>query len=319
MSLSVIIPTYRSVPFMGELIDSIVNNNYDGEFEILFGIDNCEETLEYIKSNVFPDNFFFYYFTENNGPYIIKNTLSELTKYNNILFFDGDDIMTENMLNEIDTSLDKYDCVKPKFANFKDSKGNRNFEYGDSLYGEGVFGIKKEIFHIMNGFEGWKCAADSDFMGRIYKLKRKILLTPTVLFHRRIHNDSLTRRPDTGYASQMRAKYFSISKNKKDQIILDQMIKGDYQLLDTKTKVLSQSISHIKEDEINLAKELKEKKHKLLDTIFRDTPKEIKEPKQPQVINYSQVNRNTNHQTNNVLNNALKKAKLENIRKNFGR
>jgi glycosyltransferase involved in cell wall biosynthesis len=319
MSLSVIIPTFDSVEFIGELVTSIQNNKYDNEFEILFGIDGCEKTLEYVKTQEFPKNFFFYYFTENGGPYIIKNTLSELARYDKLFFFDSDDIMLDTLLSEVDNSLDKYDCVKPKFLNFKDYKGNRNFSSDGSLYGEGVFGIKKEIFLNMNGFEGWKVAADSDFMGRIYKFNKKINLTSDVLFHRRLHNKSLTRRKDTGYASQMRADYFKISKNKKGGVVLDEMKMGDYQVLNLDTNTLSQSIVQIQNEEINLAKELKEKKHKFLETIFSERTRNIPENKQPKTINYAQVNKTTNHQTNSVINTALKKAKLENLKKNFGR
>jgi glycosyltransferase involved in cell wall biosynthesis len=319
MSLSVIIPTFDSVEFIGELVTSIQNNTYDNEFEILFGIDGCEKTLEYVKTQEFPKNFFFYYFTENGGPYIIKNTLSELARYDKLFFFDSDDIMLDTLLSEVDNSLDKYDCVKPKFLNFKDYKGNRNFSSDGSLYGEGVFGIKKEIFLNMNGFEGWKVAADSDFMGRIYKFNKKINLTSDVLFHRRLHNKSLTRRKDTGYASQMRADYFKISKNKKGGVVLDEMKMGDYQVLNLDTNTLSQSIVQIQNEEINLAKELKEKKHKFLETIFSERTRNIPENKQPKTINYAQVNKTTNHQTNSVINTALKKAKLENLKKNFGR
>jgi len=319
MSLSVIIPTFDSVEFIGELVTSIQNNKYDNEFEILLGIDGCEKTLEYVKTQEFPKNFFFYYFTENGGPYIIKNTLSELSRYDKLFFFDSDDIMLDTLLSEVDSSLDKYDCVKPKFLNFKDHKGNRNFSSDGSLYGEGVFGIKKEIFLNMNGFEGWKVAADSDFMGRIYKFNKKINLTSDVLFHRRLHNKSLTRRKDTGYASQMRADYFKISKNKKGGVVLDEMKMGDYQVLNLDTNTLSQSIVQIQNEEINLAKELKEKKHKFLETIFSERTRNIPENKQPKTINYAQVNKTTNHQTNSVINTALKKAKLENLKKNFGR
>jgi hypothetical protein len=37
------------------------------------------------------------------------------------------------------------------------------------------------------------------------------------------------------------------------------------------------------------------------------------------VIDYNRVNQNSNTQTTNTLNNALKKAKLENLKKNYGR
>jgi glycosyltransferase involved in cell wall biosynthesis len=319
MSLSVIIPTFDSIEFLAELISSIESNTYDKDFEVLIGIDNCDKTLEFVKTQEFPPNYFFYYFIENGGPYIIKNTLSELAKYDKLFFFDSDDIMLDGLLNEVDNSLDKYDCVKPKFVNFKDYKGRRNFSNDGSLYGEGVFGIKKELFLNMSGFEGWKVAADSDFMGRLYKFNKKINLTQNVLFHRRLHNKSLTRRSDTGYASSMRAEYFKISKNKTGGVVLDEMKKGDYQVLDLISNTLSQSVLQIETEKSNLEKEMKEKKHKLLESIFSDRPRNIIENKQPKTIDYTQVNKITNHQTNSVVSTALKKAKLENLKKNFGR
>ena len=69
----------------------------------------------------------------------------------------------------------------------------------------------------------------------------------------------------------------------------------------------------------DVLKELKEKKHKFLETIFSERTRNIPENKQPKTINYAQVNKTTNHQTNSVINTALKKAKLENLKKNFGR
>ena len=166
----------------------------------------------------------------------------------------------------------------------------------------------------MNGFEGWRCAADSDFMGRLYKLRRKINLTNIILFHRRVHGDSLTMSKETGYASEIRGKYFSISKNKTDHGPLPKLEKADYKMLDNQTKTWSESISTIEQRKIDLQKELKEKKHKLLDSIFGDTPKEAPQ-KEIKVVNYTQVNRITNHQTRSNLGNALKKAKLEEIRR----
>jgi len=78
LSLSLIIPTYKNVNFLPELFNSIIRNDYNDEFEVLVGIDNCYETLNYVYENEFPSNFKFYFFIENNGPYLIKNTLAEI-------------------------------------------------------------------------------------------------------------------------------------------------------------------------------------------------------------------------------------------------
>jgi hypothetical protein len=130
-------------------------------------------------------------------------------------------------------------------------------------------------------------------------MKRKINLTSNILFHRRLHPKSLTLSNETGYASQIRGKYFRMSKNKTNFGPLTILEKADYQMLDNTTIEWSESISVIEQNEVDLIKDLKDKKHRLLETIFQNLPKEVK--------------------TTNTLNNALKKAKLENLKKNYGR
>lgn len=314
MSLSIIVPTYKNVEFLDELFNSFKKNVVNFPHEYLIGIDDCEQTKKYIEEQEFPENFFFFYFVENVGPYKIKNTLSEVAKYDNLFFFDSDDYMTESCLSEINKLLYKYECIKPKFINFKDTNDSRVYIDGNGLHGEGVFAIRKNVFLGMNGFEGWRCAADSDFMARLYKLRRKINLTNVILFHRRIHGSSLTMSEETGYASEIRGKYFTISKNKTDHGPLPKLEKADYKMFDNETKTWSEPISSIELKEIDLQKELKEKKHKLLESIFSNGPKEVPQ-KEIKVVNYNQVNRITNRQTQTNLGNALKKAKLEEIRR----
>lgn len=318
MSISIIIPTYDNLEFIDELINSINENKTSFDYEVLFGIDNCEKTKQYIEENKFPDHFKFFYFLENVGPYKIKNTLSEISTNDNLLFFDSDDVMTPSCIEEINNKLDKYECVKPKFINFKDKGGNRNFEDGNGLYGEGVFGIHKKLFLSMNGFEGWRCAADSDFMGRLYKSKRKIHLTSSILFHRRIHNKSLTRDPKTGYASRVRGEYFRISKNKTDHGPLPFLSTANYVYFNKDNSEWEYDFQPIKKEVVDNELEMKQKKQQLISSVFDGTKREIL-PKQPKTIDYDTVNQNTNYQTSSKINSALSKAKLENIQKRFGR
>jgi glycosyltransferase involved in cell wall biosynthesis len=316
MSLSVIIPTYNNVNFLDELFNSINKNKVNFPFEVLIGIDHCEKTKEYIKNKVFPPNFFFFYFLENVGPYKIKNTLSEVAKYDNLFFFDSDDIMTDSCLFELNNLITKYECIKPKFVNFRGTGFGKIYFEDKGLYGEGVFAIHKKLFLSMNGFEGWRCAADSDFMGRIYKMKRKINLTKNILFHRRLHPNSLTSCQETGYSSQIRRYYFGISKSKKDYGPLPTLERSDYQMLDNTSTEWTDPISVIELNENELVKEMKNKKHQLLEIIFQNSPKEVKH-NEIKVIDYNKVNRITNTNTSSVLGGAIRKAKLDQLKKNY--
>lgn len=211
--LSILIPTYNNVQYLDECIESILTSGNEYSYEVLFGIDGCEKSLEYFRNRVLPDNFKVFLFTENGGPYTIKNTLASISNSNTLMFFDSDDIMGDLMIGNTINNIKSYICIKPKLVNFNDDTGNIDTKRS-KLFGEGVFSIRKDVFMSMNGFEPWICAADSDFMGRLYKSKVPILHTPDIMFYRRIHSSGLTSRPDTGLRSILRSKYARISKQK---------------------------------------------------------------------------------------------------------
>lgn len=315
MSISVLIPTYKNVEYLAELFLSIESNNFANDYEVLLGIDNCDETLEYVLSNKFPNNFKFIFFKQNYGPYIIKNTLFELSQYDKIFYFDSDDIMLPSLLSEMNRLLDHYDCVKPKYLNFKDSFDGKIFEKESNVFGEGVFGMKKETFKIMNGFEGWRVAADSDFMGRYYKTNPKLINTKEVLFHRRLHPKSLTINPETNYSSQIRHRYYQLSKNKThNDIKLENMLVGEYEDVTDSSKIYSLDEQYHLEEQIK--EQIQKNKMEQLSLFFFNRPKNVIKNPEINKLNYQQINLSSNSETPSNLDIAIKKAKLENIQKN---
>jgi len=319
MSVSLIIPSFDSISFLDELFKSIESQNFTKDLEVMIGIDNCEKTTEYVFSKTFPLNFTFYFFEKNYGPYVIKNTLANFAKHENIVFFDSDDVMMEDFIKVIVDKLNMFECVKPKYLNFNDDNGERTFVEEKSQFGEGVFGIKKELFLNLNGFEGWKVAADSDFMGRLYSIGTKVHLTNKVLFHRRLHSQSLTIRPDTGYVSQLRARYYKLSKQKNNKPINDELVTGIYKKIDLIEKTMTDPVGSDHNDDIMEQHEKKLQKQKMLESIFNNKQKEIKPKSETKQINYTKINSNQSNYSQGSKISALKKAKLENLKKNFGR
>ena len=211
---SIILPTHNNVNFIDESLDSIITSIKNLDCEILVGIDGCEKTLNYIKNKKFDYRIKFFYFNKNSGPYVVKNTLCKISKSENIIFFDSDDIMKENMVSLLLSELSSNDFVKPMYCDFTDGKKIPEVSKTNK-YGEGVFAIRRQLFLEMNGFEPWRCAADSDFMGRLYKNNKKFSFTDDVVFYRRVHPNSLTQNPETCSWSKLRAHYYKLSKNKK--------------------------------------------------------------------------------------------------------
>lgn len=213
-SISIVIPTFNNVKFIDECLQSIISDCNDVEYEILVGIDGCENTLEYVNENCEKyENVKFYFFKERLGPYIIKNTLSSYTKYENLFFFDSDDILKKNSIDLILLNLEKYKIVRFNFLNFTE---NINRPTNSYKFSDGVFAIKKDFFMSMGGFEPWICGADTEFEWRTSKNTNSILILPNQLFYRRIHNQSLTNNPETNFSSKIRTDNQQKILDKKD-------------------------------------------------------------------------------------------------------
>jgi glycosyltransferase involved in cell wall biosynthesis len=209
--VSIIIPTYDGVEYIEECVNSIKNQKIDFNFEILIGVDNCKETLKYIEDNKdFYKDIRLFYFRENVGPFIIKNTLIDLTKYDNILFFDSDDIMVDNMLINFYQEVKKVDLVRFNYLNLR-----KNLEHSNPLTAWGVFGVKKSVFDKFVCFEPWKCAADSEFIERVSFHKISSTTVQGVSFYRRLHDKNLTIKSETNMKSELRKGY----KNQIDKKI----------------------------------------------------------------------------------------------------
>lgn len=316
MSLSLIIPTFKNVEYLKELFESIEKSKFQSELEVLIGIDACEDTLNFIYDNQFPTNFNFYYFTNNVGPYLIKNTLVEISSFEKLFFFDSDDIMMPDLLSIVNEKLDTFDCIKPKYVEFEDISNKREYKKEKGTFGEGVFGIKKTLFLSINGFEGWRVAADSDFMARLYNSNKRVYYSPHILFHRRVHKNSLTVHPDTGLASKLRAGYYYKSKNKKKNMItLSELKTSEFQFVNYKTKTLSdkfnEEIPELSEDEL----ERKRKRDEAVNSLFSNQPTIVSPKPNQKQIDYGRINKQTNRPISSHLSVALKKAKLEEIRR----
>ena len=227
--ISIIIPTFNVPEFLDECLESIFNQKTNINYEIIVGIDNCEKTLEHIKNKQeFYKKIKVFYFNEKVGPYVIKNNLIRETRYNNLLFFDSDDIMNDSLLEMINPFYKTHDVVRFNFQNFNIVKDNINLTTIENSIG--VFGIKKKIFEDFNGFENWICQADSEFKRRTEYVGVRTMKLEEVIFKRRIHENNLTRHKNTNMKSSLRYQYIKEIKIKPKDRNPDKLTK-QYDLL----------------------------------------------------------------------------------------
>lgn len=209
--ISIIIATYGSPWYLKQCFDSLKKSCKQAgcSFEILVGIDSCEATLNEV--DLYPDiNFFF--FKERVGCYVIKNSLVSVAKSENILFFDSDDIMSDDGIREILKGLSISSHVRFKFFQFLD-KDNFTPSSIPNYYGCGVFAIKEFMLNLFVGFYPWMCAADTEFEWRLKYHNVPTVYIDTPLFYRRVHNLALTKNDEYGMKSDYRRNM--------TQIILD--------------------------------------------------------------------------------------------------
>jgi glycosyltransferase involved in cell wall biosynthesis len=198
--ISIIIPAYKATKYIDECVSSIKGNV---EHEILIGVDGCEETYNHIKHL---DNVFF--FPKNMGPFVIKNTLADVAKYEKLLFFDSDDIMDVGALDRLAKVVNSVDYVKLNYINFNNNRSR--IDLFAHKMNDAIIAIDKKIFNNLNGFYPWRCGADTEFTNRLVFNKMKSITPPDAFYYRRLHGENLTMKKETGHGSSIRNEYVNI-------------------------------------------------------------------------------------------------------------
>lgn len=204
--ISIIIPAYKAEKYIDECISSLTAVGV----EILIGVDACETTLNHIiNKGLYPDlGVSLFYFPKNVGPYVIKNTLIDIAKNDNVLFFDADDIMQSGTLEQFYNAIQRNDYVKLNYMNFQ-----KTITKNGQIMNDAVIGIKKDVFNKLNGFYPWRCGADTEFGYRLWHNGFKQKTLEGINYFRRLHGENLTMRKDLGHGSSIRNQYCNIINN----------------------------------------------------------------------------------------------------------
>lgn len=210
--LSVVVPTFDNISYLVECLQSVVASCKDVcNYEILLGIDNCYKTLELLDRHPIFSNraIKILFFSKRVGPYVIRNSLAKISKYDNILFFDSDDVLMKDAVKTLMNKFSGKEILKYKFYNFVHGKDYNDVENLalSPMFSHGSFLIKKQKFIEMNGFFGWKCGADTEFDDRCIGINQKIHKLDVPIFYRRYHGKNITILQETGINSKVRQKY----------------------------------------------------------------------------------------------------------------
>lgn len=231
--VSIIVSAYAAADYLKDCLSSINNQTYFEDFndyEILVGIDGCSSTLaEVSKFKETIRNLKVLWFPTNSGPYLVFNTLISLSKFQVISIFGADDIMEENFIEHNISLLKNKSCVFARGANFNHpNKEEITREYNP----DGVITFNRPDFLSVNGFEKWRCGADSDLKVRFKIAGLDLINSKSTTFLRRVHENSLTSsRSEYGFGGEYRIKVQKIVKARHKAKIKKYSVLSHYQII----------------------------------------------------------------------------------------
>lgn len=217
VEVSIIIPAYKAVEYIEAALDSIYAQTYfrNHSYEVLVGVDSCTETLDFLKKigHRYP-MLSIYYMTDNGGPFIIRNTLADISKGGLIVFFDSDDIMCPDLVERVAKS--GYGIVQYKIREFQDGQDIYNSKES-AWYAYGSIGVSRVLWERAGGFKAWRCAADKEFVDRCLRFETGGRLESFGYYYRRSPN-ALTVKAESTFGSELRNGYHALMKTPASQL-----------------------------------------------------------------------------------------------------
>jgi hypothetical protein len=219
--MSVIVAARAAARWLPDSLGSISRQVLpDGwQLQIRLGIDACEETLAFAKGLRIP-NLEARFFPHHVGPFVIFNSLAQITPSDILVRFDADDVMLEGYLSEQLQAVGdhKIPRITHTWSILVDEQltptsaelfnGTRTAADGKrAAPTDGQFLMTRPVVEKVGGFRPWWCHADSDFLLRALAFGCSRLIVARYLYLRRIHPASLTQSDNTGYHSELRLDY----------------------------------------------------------------------------------------------------------------
>lgn len=223
--VSVCISAWKTAEYIEDCLDSVAAQTWfkdHDNWEILLGIDGCEETLAKVKEIMHKyKNIKVMMMDKNVGTYVTCNTIMKEARYEWLLRFDSDDVMYPNMVEVLMTFRKP---IQPCFVQYQycDFVGNFQNKRNSSINARGSVFYSKSIFEKYGGYKNWRCAADFEMLERLKNLVSYYAINKP-LFYRRKHNNNLTSNADTGMKSEYRTqlhKQIHSPLNENDAIIM---------------------------------------------------------------------------------------------------
>ena len=207
MLFSLIIPVYNRPEEVDELLESLSQSDYNGDFEIVIVEDGsslpCEDVVHKYDSKLTIS----YYYKENSGPGNSRNFGMKKARGDYFIIFDSDCIIPKSYLTEVDKALKQnyVDCFggpDKALDSFSDIQKAINFAMTSFLTTGGIrggsekidkfqprsfnMGISRKAFEASNGFGNIHPGEDPDLSIRLWNLGFETkLFSKAFVYHKR--------------------------------------------------------------------------------------------------------------------------------------
>lgn len=205
MKVSIVIPVYNKYSSLQITIDSIINQSYEDDFEIILVDDgSTDKSWEIIKENSEKFHNIKAVSKLNGGESDARNIGILNSSHDYVAFLDADDVWESDFLKNIKELNLKYPVSEVLCTKYKRVSGSSinhpyhdiwendngiiedyfkqvNETLGDMILTSSSVCIKKSVFSKVGLFTyGDKLGADQDFWFRIFKKKIKVAYTSKV-------------------------------------------------------------------------------------------------------------------------------------------
>ncbi len=218
MSVLALIPHYQTHQWLDQCIESILKQTVSPTNILV--VDDCSDTLPIHSMSKYPQVTFMRTAT-NGGPFRIHQAVFENTCHQRIMLQDSDDWSDHNRLKALNTAMESNDldmvgCQLEYYYEYESGEkrpilpSNPREQMLEKTFSMGCLLsttlLDRAFFHRVGGLStGFRFGADSEFVRRAV-LGGRVINLPDILYHRRIHRQSLTHSEKTGFGSEQRKK-----------------------------------------------------------------------------------------------------------------
>lgn len=204
---SFIVPVYNRPEEIQELLESLLKQKFQGDFEIVIVEDGSENDSKDIINKFKGSLNISYFYKENTGPGDSRNFGMQHAQGNYFLVLDSDCILPENYLSEVDKELQSnfvhcFGGPDAAHGSFSDVQKGINYAMTSIFTTGGIrgnkksvgkfqprsfnMGISKEAFEKTSGFGNIHPGEDPDLTFRLWKVGYQTRLLPKAyVYHKR--------------------------------------------------------------------------------------------------------------------------------------